>query len=292
MEPIISIGIITYNRPNNLKNCIQSVEKSINYAEEKGIHIKIKDLIISDDGSIYFPLENIILNFPWKRIKGPKKGIGANRNNVIKNVKGDWCLMIDDDIELSEDFIYKSLIQLKIVDRKTILTCRKSENGIIKIPTQSNFWGYRKIKINQVNKVTGFLDQSSWFPCSIVKDCKFDESVNYGPSEMDFAYQLIYYGYSIKFVPELLVIDNGAGNTSVPKLQVDMESSRIYYMLRKYTFWERSLLKLFIFMLLEPLRLTIALMRRNRNYLRGMMLALNSYIKGISFFIKYKGYDR
>ncbi|MFA9558197.1 glycosyltransferase family 2 protein [Evansella sp. AB-rgal1] len=279
----ISIGIITYNRPDNLEKCILSIEKSINFAMKKGHEVMISDLIVSDDGNRKGSIIQTFYKFNWKKIKGPQKGIGANRNNVIRNVSGDWCLMVDDDIELSEEYIYHSLTSLNKAEKKTILTGVKYEDSREKIPTQSNFWGYRKDKINSVKTVKGFLDQASWIPITAASTCSFDESVNYGPSEMDFAYQLLFNGYKIEFDPSLIIFDNGAGNTSVPKKQLDIEASRIYYMLRRYRYWEKSTIMFCVFIVLEPLRLTIALVRRKK--IEGLFLSIKSYAKGMSFFL-------
>jgi len=279
----ISIGVITYKRINDLIHCVQSIENSINFAINEGKELKINKLIISDDGdAITEEFIKKYFSLRWERIAGPKRGIGANRNNILKNVEGDWFLMVDDDMEIPRDFILNSLELLeRINSKKTIITGPALQNGKIIPPTQPNYWGHRCIKIDCIDHPEGFLDQISWYPISIVSMCKFDESVIYGATEMDFAHQLISKGFDIKYDEKLLVVDLGVGKTINPSNVIDFEAARIFYMFRRYGKWKKSMFKLMIFGCLEPIRLSVALFKVYK--IIGIQYAIKSYVKSYSF---------
>ena len=40
-----------------------------------------------------------------KYLEGPRKGLGANRNNILRAITGSHVLFIDDDVVLNEKFL-------------------------------------------------------------------------------------------------------------------------------------------------------------------------------------------
>ncbi|OME93891.1 MULTISPECIES: glycosyltransferase family 2 protein [Paenibacillus] len=270
----LSIGIITRNRYHDLIRCVTSIENSIDHCITNGGGLSIGELVISNDGSEITVKD---IRYTWKVIEGPKKGIGANRNNIIDNINGEYILITDDDMEFPVDFIKKSLEKLLTVNRNIVLTGRlKDTKGYI-IPTEPDFWGYRRIPIDISQQPRGFSDPVTWFPVNCFSKCRFDDSVTYGPTEMDFSYQLRFNGYEITYMPELWAIHWGENRTSVTLNKAHMEFSRIYYTLRRYHSWERSTLNLLLFRILELPRLTVALTRKMG--LKGILLAFHAFVK-------------
>lgn len=262
--------------------CVYSIEKSIEYSGSIGQEISIGDLVISNDGEAFILAPT---QYNWKVVDGPRRGIGANRNHIIDHVSGDYCLITDDDMEFPEDFIMKSIDEMKR-HRGAVLTGRLRYEETYIDPTEADFWGYRKIPIRTRQKPAGFSDPVTWFPTECFTKCRFDESVTYGPTEMDFAYQIRFNGYDIVYVPELCAIHWGENRTSVTINRARMEYSRIYYMLRRYYRWERSWKHFWLFRMLEWPRLTIALLKKLGP--NGIVIAYQSYLKANMSFEKGK----
>lgn len=279
----LSIGIITRNRYHDLIRCVTSIENSIDHCMTNGGIFSIGELVISNDGSEITMQDT---RYTWKVIEGPKKGIGANRNNIIDHINGEYSLITDDDMEFPEDFILKSLEKLITVNRSTVLTGRLKDTEKYITPTEPDFWGYRRVPIDTSPQPVGFSDPVTWFPVNCFSKCRFDDSVTYGPTEMDFACQLKFNGYEINYMPELWAFHWGENRTSVTLNNAHLEFSRIYYTLRRYHLWEKSAKKLFLFRILELPRLTVALTRKMGA--KGVLLAFHAFVNANIRFEKRK----
>jgi GT2 family glycosyltransferase len=98
--PSVSVIIATYNRPDDLRACIESLLKQSTLPQE---------LIIVDDGALAsVPLEAECtaagIHCVYRRKDG-NPGLTRSRNIGIDLAKGDIFLFLDDDAILSEDFI-------------------------------------------------------------------------------------------------------------------------------------------------------------------------------------------
>ena len=99
----VSIIICTRNRPDLLKECIQSLLKQINYAE------KI-ELLIIDNASDNNNTEKVCSNFikqssRIKYLKEPEIGLSIARNRGMEEAIYDWVCYMDDDALAHEKFI-------------------------------------------------------------------------------------------------------------------------------------------------------------------------------------------
>ena len=93
MEPLISIIIPTYNRPDFLERI--SIPSVIDQA------YKNWELWIVDDGSID-DVKSVVERFQKDHpnifyLRQENRGQGAARNNGIRNVRGDWVILLDSD---------------------------------------------------------------------------------------------------------------------------------------------------------------------------------------------------
>ena len=95
----LTIGIITKDRPDFLKNCLENKFKHLN---------KYIFLLVSDDS---FNENNIRKNkiickkYKANYLKGPCRGLYANRNNIMNNIKTSHLLTCDDDHLYPNNFI-------------------------------------------------------------------------------------------------------------------------------------------------------------------------------------------
>lgn len=103
-QPLISVIITTYNRPNNVINAINSV---INQT-----YRNIEIIVIDDNSTLenYHALTSLIknLNFNIIIIRNTKnKGACFSRNEGIRAAKGLYICGLDDDDEFTPDRIWK-----------------------------------------------------------------------------------------------------------------------------------------------------------------------------------------
>lgn len=87
-----SIIIPTCNRPQLLKKCLEKL------LPETQDYLSNYEIIITDDSQDTETKD--FLQREYKGIvykKGPRNGIGANRNNGASIAKGEWLIFIDDD---------------------------------------------------------------------------------------------------------------------------------------------------------------------------------------------------
>lgn len=99
-EPVVSVIIPTFNRPEKLKNAIASV-LSQNY---KNFEV----IVINDAGE---DVTNVVKQFNDVRVRlinqGINKGLSASRNIGIKEAKGQYIALLDDD-----DIFYPDHLQI------------------------------------------------------------------------------------------------------------------------------------------------------------------------------------
>lgn len=103
----ITVGIVTHNRVRYLKEAVESVLSQQSYVEE---------IIVVDDASADGTREYLSrLNEPKLHVIYREKngGRSASRNEVVKAMKGDWLLWLDDDDTLTPDAIETQLECLK-----------------------------------------------------------------------------------------------------------------------------------------------------------------------------------
>ena len=89
---LLSICIISYNRPALLKLCLESIAVSLVHLDPETYEV-----LVSDDCPNQSAME-VVKSFGFADwIQGPRCGVAANRNNVVKAATGEWILFIDDD---------------------------------------------------------------------------------------------------------------------------------------------------------------------------------------------------
>jgi len=113
MNPFLSIVICTYNRPDFLVDCIQSVVKQL--------FIGVEILIVDNFGDFKIQekvdhLRNLDININY--VFEEKKGLSNARNRGFLEAKGDWVLYLDDDAIAFDSLLerVKVLIQLNTFD--------------------------------------------------------------------------------------------------------------------------------------------------------------------------------
>ncbi|MEB3281467.1 MAG: glycosyltransferase [Lyngbya sp.] len=100
-KPFFSLVIPTYNRPDRLKNCLQSIS-NLDYPRDRF------EVIIVDDGSS-MPLEPVVTPFHQKIeitfITQPNAGPASARNTGAAKARGKFIVFTDDDCQPTANWL-------------------------------------------------------------------------------------------------------------------------------------------------------------------------------------------
>ena len=118
----ISVIIPTYNRPEQLINCLKSLKKQILPREDW-------EVVVVDDGSpqeLYNLIENESLNYNWKYSRQNNSGPATARNKGAQLAKGKYLAFIDDDCEADGQW----LLELRKILQPGVLVGGKTINKL------------------------------------------------------------------------------------------------------------------------------------------------------------------
>jgi GT2 family glycosyltransferase len=261
----VSICICTRNRPQDLSNALKSVERSTYLAFE---------VIVSDDSTDDHTKVLVASHFPTvKYLEGPRKGLGANRNNALKAVTGSHVLFIDDDVILDENFL--EIVRNRLAKHaeqepidKVIISGIENKNGQLVFPGDQSFVGWQNVPYKENDTVRTVVINSAVFPVSVFNNTLFDERLVYGNDEVDFTTRATLKGFKIILLPEAINYHYPSEiNRDYYKPYHD--STRIYVTFKRYFSTENSKLKAIVFL---PYSLVHAIAFTTRYYgVKGLL---------------------
>src|SRR4030095_1228767 len=111
----LSVALVTRNRAESLARTLKNLSRQI---------LQPYEVIISDDSDIEVMVAlniELALRYGCKYIKGPGRGLYANRNFVAKQCSGTHIRTMDDDHEFPENHLIECLRAIK-EEPKTIWT--------------------------------------------------------------------------------------------------------------------------------------------------------------------------
>ena len=240
----VSVCICTRNRPQELSKALHSVERSTYPAFE---------VIVSDDSTNDDTKKLMISHFPTvKYLEGPRKGLGANRNNVLKSVTGSHVLFIDDDVVLHENFLEMVCNKLaKIAGKedinKLIISGIENKNGQLIFPGEQSFVGWQNVSYKEGDTIKTVVINSAVFPASLFKDTLFDEKLVYGNDEVDLTTRAIKKGFKIVLLPEAMNF-HFPSEINRKYYEPYHDASRIYVTFKRYFATENNKSKAIIYL--------------------------------------------
>ena len=95
-----SVVIPTYERPDDLRICLNSLSEKIQLGSPT------YEIIVTDDSQSDESKRMVESEFPnvsWG--KGKKNGPAGNRNAGVERAKGEWIVFLDDDCIAQEDYL-------------------------------------------------------------------------------------------------------------------------------------------------------------------------------------------
>ncbi|MAG37899.1 glycosyl transferase family 2 [Candidatus Pacearchaeota archaeon] len=239
-NPSVEIIVLTHNSKENIERCLLSLNK-VKYSN---FTVTVVDQN-SEDGTgemvkKKFGKVNLIRN-------EENKSFAAGNNDVLRKSKADYCLLLNDDTEVSPDFLAElvgeikkdkrvAAVQPKVLDLKFKGKGEKFEyaaacGGFIDI------YGYPVCRgriFDNIEQDTGQYDdvrEIFWasgvcilMRMSVVREIgKLDEIFGSYAEELDWCWRAQLAGYKIKIVPKSEIHHIGSGTWGREKLSREKE---------------------------------------------------------------------
>jgi len=253
VSPRLTICICTSGRPAVLERCLASIAVG---------RVLPREVIVSNDGKqtdLITGVRDISKKYAWVRyVEGPRRGLCANRNHVIRQATTSHVSLIDDDGVVSVDFVERALAAIAAHPDK-IITGDVIEEGIGRCPpTNPRFLGHFGRHVRPGERLANIHLNCNVFPRVMFDDASFDESIEYGYEDTDLCAQLLAKGYEILYVPELV-------NEHKPPNRIELrvtrrwqlERARFYVTIRRHGIWQRNVVRLAAFLLIAPIHFSI-----------------------------------
>jgi glycosyltransferase involved in cell wall biosynthesis len=278
-EVSFSVCICTRNRPDDLRRCLQALASSTLIADQ---------VIVSDDGDDHAKVDWLCRQFAFVQYqRGPRRGLGANRNACLAAVTSSHVIFFDDDVVTPSDFLSTAkdlCTQNFSAYPKSIVSgieFKHISTGVVRIePGNADFWGYQRLPPN--GKYESVVINATVFPASLFQAAKFDPLLRYGCEEIDMVHHAIACGYHVIFAPELFV-DHYPSEINRGEYAGVAEASRLYATVKSYWSYQKKPWKAVLFSLLAPPKLVLALGRRHG--IAGITSALAATSKATGYVI-------
>lgn len=201
----ISLIIPTYNRPERLKNCLESLTK-LEYSEN------LFEVIIIDDGSSQ-DLNNIIKDFEstlnLTYFKQENKGPATARNNGAKKAKGKYLVFTDDDCEPDVKWLTK-LDKIWLTNPEAILGGKTINKLIDNIYSQASqcLVDYIYYYYNLSSQKAQFFTSNNFAIPKNIFDKLKGFNINFplaAAEDRDLCYRIYNQGYQMIYVEEAII---------------------------------------------------------------------------------------
>ncbi len=254
----ISLSICTMDRPDVLDRCLASIAAGSAFPD---------DVCVSDDSTNPDATRIVCAKYPFVTyLAGPRRGLCANRNGILRAVQTSHVSLLDDDGTVEPDFIEKLRTLLPALQQRTIVTGDVLEYGRRTRPMNPTFWGHFEAEPRRELRTINL--NCNLFPLAAFRYASFDENIVYGYEDMDLCACLLSKGFHVRYEPKLV-------NRHLPPHKTETETRRRFRLvqqarfqvtLKRYVLWERNLLKAAAFCVLAPLhRAAHAIKRRYWN---------------------------
>ena len=257
-KPTLSICVCTANRPAVLRRCLASIDQGDQLPDE---------VIVGDDSIDGTETAAVCREFPFVRyVHGPRQGLCANRNVVIAAAAGQYISLLDDDAEVTPNFVRVAVDIASVADGRTLFTGDVMEDGVRRVvPSNPTFWGHFGKPLNAGACEIVQLN-SNLFPRSALADARFDERIVYGYEDMDLCQQILAGGHRIEYRPELVNLHLPPPKTRQVKLTQHRmaERARYYTSIKRYLLWQRRPLMAGVFVAIAPLHQALHHLRHLR----------------------------
>lgn len=287
----LSVVILSYNTKEITSRCLSHLKKAINFCQRK-LNNKIEVIVIdnaSADGSVHM----IEGEYPWVKLTPLTNNSGFSKGNNLgmRKSKNPFILLLNSDVYLEEESLYKALAYFRVNLNCDVLGARltyadgrlQPSAGELPHPLNIIGWifgipGYHQKnssyfkKAHQVGWVMGaffMLKRKVWEEVG-----GFDEQLFMYLEEVEWCKRIRNQGFKIWYMPEVRAIHlHGASSNFDLSLGFLNEIKGIkYYLLKHYKNYY-FLTKLFLILGLTLRTIVFSVLgktKRARIYLEGL----------------------
>jgi GT2 family glycosyltransferase len=249
-------------------------------------------VIVSDDGDearTQQVLDEISPAALW--VRGPRRGLGPNRNRAVAAARSRYVLFLDDDAELSPTYLATvsevlTSQPLRMLDR-TIVTGRECCDGYLIVATDQDFLGYQRRPYTNRAQLKTVVINSTVFPRSLFDTIRFDPRLWYGYDEVDIATRAVAAGYTIIECPNAINLHRPS---AIGRTEYDShrEAARLYVTAKRRLFVERRRVLGAVFLPAAAVHMLISGLRRGG--VRGGVAAGQAVRTGLRALVSYARY--
>lgn len=263
-EPVdLSIIILSFNTKEITGRCLEKLEVAKVYCEKK-LKNKI-EVIVLDNASSDGSSEMIKENYSWVKLIASKENTGFSKGNniVMKTVKNPFILLLNSDVYLAEESLYKTLAYFRVNLNCDLLGARlnyvsgnlQPSSGNLPNPVNTVFWILGLSLLPIIGSVIppihpkgqNFFSKSrrvGWVMGAFFalkkevfdKTYGFDESLFMHMEEIEWCKRISDLGFKIWYVPQVAAIHlHGAStNFDLGKSFLNELKGIRYYLLKHY----------------------------------------------------------
>jgi hypothetical protein len=287
--PLVSIITVNYKRLQDTIELIESLEK-ITYSN---VEIFVVDNNSNED------LDQFKNNFPnLELIKNDKNlGFAAANNQGIRKAKGEYILLINNDVIVTPNFLEPLVNKLKFSKNIGIVSPKIFYHYSPKVIQYAGFTDIHPITIR--NKGIGFNEVDSGkyetenitfyahgaaflFKANLIKEVGFiSEAFFLYYEEMDWCKRVRNHGYSIFYIPQSVIYHKDSVSTvsDSPLKTYYLNRGRLIYMRRNIKFPLLIFSSLFQLLFAFPKNLALFLIKKKWNQAHAYRRAFGWFIK-------------
>lgn len=220
----VSVALVTRNRPESLVRCL---------ASWRAQNVQPFEIVISDDSDGRFQMQNrkIAERFQVQWMAGPRRGLYANRNHIVKACRGSHIRSADDDHELPPNH-FASCLAAVDSDPAAVWIIGEHFAPVAKnvklpppCPGQLHPRGFSEPPIDTQN-TWALADGASIFPRSVFDlGFRYAECFKFGDAYLEFGSLLHARGFRIRQLEATYVIHHFNKSTrSFLSREIDLKS--------------------------------------------------------------------
>jgi glycosyltransferase involved in cell wall biosynthesis len=188
---------------------------------------------------------------------GPRSVLSANRNRCLERAHGDLVAFIDDDVVLHSEFFGKAEAEYGRLSRslgtdRVIVTGWEQRPDAPAFPADLNFLGFYQPRPPPGGRPMAVCINSTVFPRGLFERVRFDERIGYGAEERDVSVRARSRGYEIVY-SEAVMNFHYPSDTNRNLYRDQTITSRMYFGLKRYSVYQKSIPRLALFLVYAPL---------------------------------------
>ncbi len=178
--PSITAAIVTFDRPHTLARALDAILAQT---------VPPDEIIVSDDGWRESTAALLRDHYPMVRhLRGPGRGLSANRNHAIREATGTWILLQDDDFACDRQYVEYALAACQASAKPRICHARFDTGQRVVEPQRIGFLGFVTKPASAGSRWPQALAAQALFaPTALLRQLRFDEVLRFYCEEQDFS---------------------------------------------------------------------------------------------------------